>query len=118
MFPAGIARYLRRCPDKLEPILSCTVGVSVKSEGHPLSVATYTELGDGKVRVDKARKYGIFDWEGRHIEGALTHADPHLLQWVGGPELPSRSGRRESRGGRTSTLRVQQDSNAAAAEAQ
>ena len=62
----------------------------MKNEVHPLSGATYTELGDGKVRVEKADKYGVFDWEGRHIEGDLQYADPHLLQWVGGPELPPR----------------------------
>ena len=60
----------------------------MKSEVHPLSGATYTELGDGKVRVEKAKKYGIFQWDGIHLEGDLKYADPHLLQWVGGPELP------------------------------
>jgi phenylpropionate dioxygenase-like ring-hydroxylating dioxygenase large terminal subunit len=60
----------------------------VRSEVHPLSGAIYEELGDGKVRVTKAKKYGIFDWEGHHYEGDLKHADPHLLQWVGGPDLP------------------------------
>ena len=65
----------------------------MKTEVHPLSGATYTELGEGKVRVDKAQRYGIFDWEGHHIEGDLMHADPHLLQWVGGPELPPRPSR-------------------------
>ncbi|MFN0096755.1 MAG: aromatic ring-hydroxylating dioxygenase subunit alpha [Dehalococcoidia bacterium] len=61
----------------------------MRSEIHPISGALYEELGDGKVRVTKAKKLGVFDWQGHHIEGNMTYADPHLLQWVGGPELPA-----------------------------
>ena len=86
----------------------------MKSEVHPLSGATYTELGDGKVRVEKAKKYGIFQWDGRHLEGDLMYADPHLLQWVGGPELPQDFVENDPR--RSSRMAATRD--AAAAEAQ
>ena len=96
----------------------------MKTEIHPLSGATYTELGEGRVRVEKADKYGVFDWEGHHIEGDLQHADPHLLQWVGGPELPPRpqSASKREPGGR-STMSAEREQHrrkmddAAAAEA-
>lgn len=32
----------------------------MKSEVYPLSGATYTELGDGKVRVENAKKHCVF----------------------------------------------------------
>ena len=86
----------------------------MKSEVHPLSGARYTELGEGKVRVEKAKKYGVFHWDGRHIEGDLQYADPHLLQWVGGPELPPDFVENDPR--RFSRMRASSD--AAAAEAQ
>ena len=86
----------------------------MKSEVHPLSGATYTELGDGKVRVEKAKKYGIFQWDGIHLEGDLMHADPHLLQWVGGPELPAEFVENDPR----RAARMQTGRDAAAAQAQ
>jgi phenylpropionate dioxygenase-like ring-hydroxylating dioxygenase large terminal subunit len=50
----------------------------------------YEELGDGKVRVeDRAHgKEGVFRWDGTWLEGDLTYADPHLLRYIGGPDLP------------------------------
>jgi hypothetical protein len=60
-----------------------------------LSGAVYEELGDGLVRVEKRGLVGIFRGDGRYIEGDLTYADQHMLNWVGGPALPDRSaGRR------------------------
>jgi phenylpropionate dioxygenase-like ring-hydroxylating dioxygenase large terminal subunit len=57
---------------------------------HPISGAIYRELGDGMVRVDDtARKsWGIFRMDGSWVEGSLTHADPLLIQFVGGPDMP------------------------------
>ena len=86
----------------------------MKSEVHPLSGATYTELGDGRVRVEKAKKYGIFQWDGHHLEGDLKYADPHLLQWVGGPELPPDFVENDPR--RASRMRADQDARAAEAQ--
>src|SRR5882724_7054158 len=62
----------------------------MRSEPHPISGALYTEIGDGLVRVeDKAKgKYGVFKWDGTWIEGGMTYADPHLLKYIGGPDLP------------------------------
>ncbi len=60
----------------------------MRSEVHGISGATYDDLGDGRIRVSKGERYGIFDWEGRWEEGDITWADPHLLQYVGGPDLP------------------------------
>lgn len=62
----------------------------MRKKQHPLSGAIYEDLGDGRVRVDKAGSVGIFRAaDGAWLEGDLTFADPHLLLWVGGRELPS-----------------------------
>jgi len=61
----------------------------VRKKQHPLSGAIYEELGDGRVRVDKNGTVGVFRYDGAWLEGELTYADPHLLLWVGGTELPS-----------------------------
>jgi phenylpropionate dioxygenase-like ring-hydroxylating dioxygenase large terminal subunit len=62
----------------------------MRREPHPISGAFYEELGDGRVRVDdKARGvWGIFKWDGTWVEGILTHADPQMLLYIGGPNLP------------------------------
>jgi nitrite reductase/ring-hydroxylating ferredoxin subunit len=62
----------------------------MRSEPHPISGAIYEELGGGRVRVraPKDGKQGIFAWDGTWLEGELTHADPHFLLYVGGPNLP------------------------------
>ena len=61
----------------------------MRSEPHPISGAVYEELGDGLVKVDdKARnKSGIFKWNGEWVEGELTQADYHFLNYIGGPIL-------------------------------
>lgn len=62
----------------------------MRREPHPITGVVYEEIGDGLVRVeDKERgKYGIFKWDGTWIEGDLTHADHHMLIYIGGPDLP------------------------------
>ncbi len=62
----------------------------MRREPHPISGAVYEEVGEGVVRVeDRARgKSGLFKFDGTWLEGDLTHADPHLLNYVGGPDLP------------------------------
>jgi len=62
----------------------------MRCEPHPISGAVYEAIGDGLVRVeDKAKgKSGVFRWDGTWIEGELTYADPHMLIYVGGPDLP------------------------------
>lgn len=63
----------------------------MRSEPHPISGAVYEELGDGLVKVDdKSRnKSGIFKWNGEWVEGELTQADFHFLNYIGGPTLPA-----------------------------
>jgi len=61
----------------------------LRCEPHPISGAIYQALGDGLVRVeDKAKgKWGLFRHDGTWIEGSMTYADPHMLIYVGGPDL-------------------------------
>ncbi len=56
---------------------------------HPISGATYTLIEDGLVEVDNNGLKGLFDAEGRHLSGKLTRADPHMLVWLAGPQLPA-----------------------------
>jgi len=62
----------------------------MRREPHPFSGAIYEAIGDGLVRVDDPAKgkSGVFRYDGTWIEGELTHADPQLLLYVGGPDLP------------------------------
>lgn len=62
----------------------------MRREPHPISGAVYEEVGNGIVRVeDRAKgKSGLFKFDGTWLEGDLTHADPHLLRLIGGPDLP------------------------------
>jgi hypothetical protein len=54
---------------------------------HPYSKALYEEIGDGRARVSKDGKSGVFLADGRYVEGELTYADLHTLMWVAGPDL-------------------------------
>lgn len=56
---------------------------------HPLSRATYTVRPDGLLDVESADGIsGVFDAEGRRIEGKLAHVDPQFCGWLAGPQLP------------------------------
>jgi hypothetical protein len=55
---------------------------------HPLSGAIYTLRDDGLVDVDNNGLRGTFDADGRHHSGELRYADPHMLVWLAGPQLP------------------------------
>ena len=68
-----------------------TIVAPLRSEPHPISGAVYTAIGNGLIRVeDKAKgKSGLFRFDGTWIEGDLTHADLHMLGYVGGPDLPA-----------------------------
>lgn len=54
---------------------------------HALSGALYTVIEEGRVQVENNGLQGIFDASGRHLEGELRHADPHMLVWLAGPQL-------------------------------
>lgn len=62
----------------------------MRREPHPISGVIYEELGEGVVALQDPRngKSGKFKWDGTWLEGEITHADPHLLIHIGGPELP------------------------------
>src|SRR4029453_5396598 len=57
---------------------------------HALSGALYETGEDGLVRVELGDKSGLFHVDGRWHSGDLRDADPHLLLWVGGPQLGAR----------------------------
>ncbi len=63
----------------------------MRREPHPITGGIYEEIGDGKVRVEnpKTGGYGIFTWDGTWIEGDVTYADPHMLVYIGGQDLPA-----------------------------
>lgn len=57
---------------------------------HPLSGADYDLTDDGNILVTtRGGETGLFTPEGRHIEGTVRWADPHLCGWVAGPATPS-----------------------------
>lgn len=64
---------------------------------HPLSAAIYERRDDGMVQVTQGETSGVFRADGRWHAGSLREADPHFLQWVGGPgseaSAPSRGAR-------------------------
>jgi len=65
---------------------------------HPLSGAIYSLEPNGTVKVDNNGAVGYFDAQGRHISGEIKQADPHLVQWLAGPQLPAGMGTRRHRG--------------------
>jgi phenylpropionate dioxygenase-like ring-hydroxylating dioxygenase large terminal subunit len=62
----------------------------VRREPHPITGVIYEEIEKGVVRVqDPATgKQGLFKADGTWLEGEITYADPHLLVYIGGPDLP------------------------------
>ena len=58
---------------------------------HPLTGAMYELQDDGQVKVvTRGGEEGVFTAGGVWVEGALTHADPHMCLWLAGPQLPTR----------------------------
>ncbi len=64
---------------------------------HPLSGATYELRKDGNVRVENNGISGIFRFNGQYLSGELRQADPHLLLWMAGPQLPEEDSVRKNR---------------------
>ena len=64
---------------------------------HPLSGAIYRVCGDGVVEVDNNGVKGVFTYDGRYVTGELKHADPHMLLWLAGPQLPDGAAPRRQR---------------------
>jgi phenylpropionate dioxygenase-like ring-hydroxylating dioxygenase large terminal subunit len=54
---------------------------------HPLTGAIYALEPEGLVRVEDRGSVGRFHPDGAWHSGELRDADPHLIAWVGGPQL-------------------------------
>ncbi|MDA1076201.1 MAG: hypothetical protein O3A63_15800 [Proteobacteria bacterium] len=65
---------------------------------HPMSGAIYTLRDDGLVDVDNNGLKGVFRFDGRYHSGDLRHADPHMLLWLAGPQLPADADTRKHKG--------------------
>ena len=65
---------------------------------HPITGAVYRALEDGTVEVDRNGRKGVFRHDGAHVSGELRIADPHMLLWLAGPQLPAGQGGRRHRG--------------------
>jgi len=55
---------------------------------HPLTRGVYESRDDGLVMVTEGGKQGVFDLSGRWKSGELRYADPHMILWVGGAQVP------------------------------
>ena len=56
---------------------------------HPMTGHIYERVDLGRVSVtDLDGKVGVFDDDGRWLDGVLTQADPHLCTWIGGATPP------------------------------
>ena len=64
---------------------------------HPVSGAIYTLRGDGLVEVENNGLQGVFAWNGQYRSGDLRQADPHMLLWLAGPQLPDGANVRRNR---------------------
>lgn len=64
---------------------------------HPLSGALYRLRDDGLVEVENNGLTGIFGADGSYRSGDLRQADPHMLLWIAGPQLPRRFNTRRNR---------------------
>ncbi|MEJ2087505.1 MAG: hypothetical protein P8Y69_03305 [Gammaproteobacteria bacterium] len=64
---------------------------------HPLSGAVYTLRDDGLVDVENNGLVGTFAFNGQHKCGPLRQADPHMLLWIAGPQLPAEFNIRRNR---------------------
>jgi hypothetical protein len=64
---------------------------------HPLSGAVYTLREDGLVEVENNGLTGVFKYDGRYCSGDLRQADPHMLLWLAGPQLPPGANVRRNR---------------------
>jgi hypothetical protein len=57
---------------------------------HPLTGGTYESRDDGQVIVKEHGKEGVFTGQGEWVSGELRVADPHMINWVGGPIMSNR----------------------------
>ncbi len=64
---------------------------------HPMSGALYTLRDDGLVDVENNGLQGVFHFTGQHHSGDLARADPQILLWIAGPQLPEEDNIRRNR---------------------
>jgi hypothetical protein len=61
---------------------------------HPITRDVYELEDDGLVKVTTPDgRTGLFSADGAHVSGEVRAADPHVLDWVGGPQAKSPMGR-------------------------
>ena len=53
---------------------------------HALTGGIYELQDDGLIKVTEDDVEGLFHADGRYESGELTHADLHLLGWLGGTQ--------------------------------
>lgn len=70
---------------------------------HPLTGATYRLREDGLVDVENNGRVGTFHFDGRYESGEIRYADPHMLVWLAGPQLPDDGNVRKNRPATTSS---------------
>jgi phenylpropionate dioxygenase-like ring-hydroxylating dioxygenase large terminal subunit len=64
-------------------------GQAFTSFKHPISKHVFRRLEEDRVEVTLPDgKTGIFDMWANYIEGAVTSADPHMCNWIGGKIVP------------------------------
>jgi hypothetical protein len=49
------------------------------------------------VEVENNGLSGVFRSDGRHVDGDIRQADPHLCLWIAGPQLPDAATVRRNR---------------------
>jgi hypothetical protein len=57
---------------------------------HPFGGALYTCTPEGNIRVEDGDTSGLFQSDGRWIEGELRQADPQFCGWVAGDRVVRR----------------------------
>ena len=54
---------------------------------HPLTGLLYEQDGKGHIKVSGNSKWGLFQLDGKWIEGEIFECDPQMCGWVGGPKF-------------------------------
>jgi hypothetical protein len=57
---------------------------------HPFGGALYTCTPEGKIRVEDGGRWGLFEPDGRWIEGEIREADPQFCGWLAGDRATPR----------------------------
>ncbi|MGK0223498.1 MAG: phenylpropionate dioxygenase-like ring-hydroxylating dioxygenase large terminal subunit [Limisphaerales bacterium] len=64
-------------------------GLLFKRLRHALTGHIYERADDGLVHVTNAKgEVSKFTADAEYVEGLMTHADPNMINWIGGAQLP------------------------------